>query len=222
MKTVLYIIPILSVVVVFLIRAELLKIRKQIYVLKPIATLLVIGLAAISFAAPGLNMTYSSGVLIGLLLSFGGDIALIFQENRKAFSIGLALFLAAHIAYTVVFILLGQLSNWDLLSGVLLLFAAIYLFRLFQPNLGAMKVPVIAYILIISLMVNQALAAFNSPVFSSTQAWMISSGSLLFYISDLILAANRFWKPWKFQRISLAFYYSGQLLIALAASFFVQ
>ena len=42
-------------------------------------------------------------------------------------------------------------------------------------------------------------------------------GALLFYASDLILAANRFWRPWQYNRISLGFYYSGQLLIALSA-----
>jgi hypothetical protein len=49
---------------------------------------------------------------------------------------------------------------------------------------------------------------------------MILTGALLFYISDIMLAANRFWKPWRYNRISLAFYYGGQLLIALAAGCF--
>jgi hypothetical protein len=35
-----------------------------------------------------------------------------------------------------------------------------------------------------------------------------------------MLAANRFWRPWRYNRISLAFYYGGQLLIALAAGYF--
>jgi uncharacterized membrane protein YhhN len=159
-------------------------------------------------------------VLIGLLFSFGGDIALMFQDNRKAFTLGLGLFLLAHIAYTVVFIMLGRFTSWDLLSGVILLAAALSFYRLLAPNLGSMKVPVIAYIVIISLMVSRALSTFASPAFSITQAWMIAGGAILFYISDVILAANRFWKPWKYQRISLAFYYAGQFLIALAASFF--
>ena len=221
MKTFLYLIPVLAIFVIFLIRAELLKIRQQIYFLKPISTLLVIAVAVLSFWGPNYNATYSIGVIVGLLLSLGGDIALIFQENRKAFTIGLAFFLAAHIAYTVVFLLLCQLFAVEPLTGGLLLIAAVSLYKLFQPKLGSMKVPVIAYIVIISLMVNQALATFASPIFSASQAWMIASGALLFYISDVILAFNRFWKPWKYQRISLAFYYSGQLLIALAASCFI-
>jgi uncharacterized membrane protein YhhN len=221
MKTAVYLIPVLVVVAAFLIRAELLKIKRQIYILKPISTLLVIAIAALSFLEPTQNPTYSIGISIGLLFSFGGDMALMFQDNPKAFRIGLVLFLLAHIAYTVVFALLGQFSTWDILSGVILLVAALGLYRLFQPNLGSMKIPVIVYIVVISLMVNRAIALFASPEFSTTQAWMVVAGALLFYISDVILAANRFWRPWKCQRISLAFYYSGQLLIALAASYFV-
>jgi len=92
---------------------------------------------------------------------------------------------------------------------------------LIRPKLGKMRVPVIAYIVVISAMVSRAASTLNSPVFKKSQALMIVAGAVLFYISDVILAANRFWKPWKYDRISLAFYYSGQLFIALAGSYFV-
>lgn len=221
MKTVLYLVPVLVVNTAFLIRAELLKIHRQRYFFKPISTLLVIAAAVIALWEPNQEPTFTVGVLIGLVFSFGGDMALIFPDNPKAFRIGVVLFLIAQIAYSVVLILLGQFTAWDILSGVVLLIIGIVFFNLFKPNLGSMKVPVIAYMVIISLMVNRAIAAFNSPEFSSTQAWMISIGAVLFFISDVILAANRFWRPLKYQRIGLALYYAGQMLIALAASYFV-
>jgi len=180
----------------------------------------VIAVALLSFLEPNRNLTYSIGILVGLLLSFGGDIALMLKEKPKSFMVGLALFLLAHVAYTVVFWMLGRFSAWDIVSAVILLAAGIILYRLFKPNLGKMRIPVIVYILVISLMVNRAFSAFASPIFSNAQAWMISLGAVLFYISDVILAAARFWKPWQYHRISLAFYYAGQLLIALAASYF--
>jgi len=83
-----------------------------------------------------------------------------------------------------------------------------------------MKVPVIVYIVVISVMVNQAFSTFSGSAFTRGQAWMIAIGAILFYISDVILAANRFWKSFQYHRISLAFYYAGQFLIALAASYF--
>jgi uncharacterized membrane protein YhhN len=49
---------------------------------------------------------------------------------------------------------------------------------------------------------------------------MVAAGALLFYFSDMILALNRFCIPFKYHRISLALYYSGQALITLTASYF--
>jgi len=59
-----------------------------------------------------------------------------------------------------------------------------------------------------------------SPAFSLGQGLMISIGAVLFYLSDVVVAANRFWKPMRYHRLSLALYYGGQFLIALAASYF--
>jgi len=221
MKTALYLIPALVVAVFFLIRAEFFKRQWQIYLIKPIATLMVIAVALLSLLEPTRNMTYTIGVLLGLFFSWGGDMALMFQENRKAFTAGLGLFLAAHIVYAIIFMFLGCFSAWEIISIPLLLVAGVGFYRLLQPNLGRMKWPVIGYISIISVMVSRALSTLASPVFNPGQALMIVVGAFLFYFSDVILAANRFWRPWKYHRISLAFYYSGQLLIALAASYFV-
>ena len=221
MSPVLFLIPVLVVTVALLIRAEIVGKQRQIYIFKPISTLLVIAVALLSLLEPVQNLTYMVGVTIGLLLSLGGDIALMLPENRKAFIIGLGLFLLAHIAYTVVFTLLGVFSARDLLSAGILLGVGVGFYLLIRPHLGTLQGPVIVYIVVISLMVNRAGSTLESPVFGGTQALMILIGALLFYISDVILAATRFWKSWEYSRISLAFYYSGQLLIALAASSFV-
>jgi uncharacterized membrane protein YhhN len=221
MRPALFPVPVLVVTVALLIRAAILGKQRQIYIFKPISTLLVIAVALLSLLEPSQNLTYTVGATIGLLLSLGGDIALMFQENRKAFIIGLGLFLLAHIAYAVAFTLLGVFSAWDLLSAGILLGVGVSFYLLIQPNLGTMQGPVIAYIVVISVMVNRAGSTLMSPAFGVRQALMILIGAILFYISDAILAANRFWKSWEYNRISLAFYYGGQLLIALAASYFV-
>lgn len=216
----LFLIPVLAITGTLLIRAEILKFRKQSFLFKPISTLLIIAIAGLSFLEPVYNPRYSIGIMIGLLFSFGGDLALLFQEKRKPFMIGLILFLIAHIVYSVTFSLIGHFTLWDILTAAILLTAGLIFYRLIEQNLGAMKIPVIAYILIISLMVNRAFSTFASPDLTPGQAWMISVGAVLFYISDIILAANRFWRPWRYNRVSLAFYYCGQLLIALAGSYF--
>lgn len=219
MKPALFPLPILIVTVFFLIRADLRKDSRQIYIFKPISTTLLILTALLSYGEITTNATYTLGILIGLTLSFGGDIALMFQSNRKAFTLGLVLFLTAHLAYAVTFTRLANTSHWQITLLLLALSASFY--RLLYTGLGSMKIPVLGYICIISMMVNQALATFSSNIFSTSQAWLISTGALLFYISDMFLALNRYWKPFKYQRISLAFYYGGQFLIALTASHFI-
>jgi len=158
-----FLISVLVVTVALLIRAEILGKQGQIYIFKPISTILVIGVALLSFLEPGWNPTYTVGVTVGLLLSLGGDIALMFPENRRAFGIGLGLFLLAHIAYAVVFTLLGGFSAWDLLSAVILLVLGVGFYRLVRPNLGALQGPVIVYIVVISVMVNRGRGDGGKP-----------------------------------------------------------
>jgi len=220
MKPALYVVPFVCVAVVLLIRAELLEKRQQVYVTKPAATVLVILAALLSLWSRDKNLTYTVGVLVGLVLSLGGDVALMFGEDRRAFAAGLGLFLLAHVSYTAVFIALGRCSILDVVSLPLLTIAGVAFYSLIRRNLGSLRWPVIAYMVVISVMVSRAVSTLASPIFWTGQAVMVALGAFLFYISDVILAANRFWRPLKYNRILLAFYYAGQLLLALAASYF--
>ena len=219
MKPAFYPIPVLVITVLWLIWAKFQGRRRQVYIAKPLSTLIVIAVAMLSLLEPTRNPLYTTGVLVGLFFSLGGDVALMFPERPKAFLVGLVLFLIAHIAYTVVFTTLGRLSPWDVLSALLLLAAGLGFYRLIRAGLGPMKGPVIGYMLVISVMVHRALSTLASPLFTTGSALMIAAGALLFYLSDVILAANRFWRPWKYHHWGLALYYSGQLLLALTASF---
>ena len=59
MKSALYLLPVLAITVFFLIRAEFRKAQRQIYVIKPLATLLVIAVALLSFREARMNPTYT-------------------------------------------------------------------------------------------------------------------------------------------------------------------
>jgi uncharacterized membrane protein YhhN len=98
--------------------------------------------------------------------------------------------------------------------------AGVAVYRYLLPGLGAIKLPVALYVLIICLMVNRAFAAFFGEILSLTQAWLISAGATLFWVSDLILAIHRFRRPLRYHRMGLALYYAGQLLIAMSGSYF--
>lgn len=213
------IIIVLAILVVLLIRAELQNKRKQIYFFKPVATLSVISLVALSFFMETVNMLYSSGIMIGLLFSFGGDISLMFK-TKKGFMIGLVFFLIAHIVYAAIFTYLNGFFSKNYFNAFILLTLAVIVYAYLYSGLQQMKIPVLIYVIIISVMVNSAISTTDNQLFSNTQVLFISLGALLFYISDLILAINRFKKPFKYNRISLAFYYAGQLLIAMSTVLF--
>jgi uncharacterized membrane protein YhhN len=83
-----------------------------------------------------------------------------------------------------------------------------------------MKGPVLLYILVICFMVNRAVSTFFGTFFSTTQAWLIALGAILFWLSDLLLAVCRFRHPFRLERLGLYLYYGGQLLIALSPSYF--
>ena len=90
-------VPLLVVTVALLIRAELSGRRKGTYVWKPISTLLVILVAILGGLTPRAELTYTAWILAALVLSLGGDVALMFT-SRRAFLVGLVLFLLAHVA----------------------------------------------------------------------------------------------------------------------------
>lgn len=222
MKQAVYLFPFLAGSVFLLVRAELLKKRRQIYIFKPASTLLLLLTALLSFYEPSHDLIYSTGILAGLVISLGGDAALMFPENRRAFSLGLALFLLAHTVYASVFMVLGRFSLMDIFPALVLLLTGVGFYSLIRQNLGKMRLPVIVYLVVISIMVSRAFSLLSSDRLGRIQWIMVASGAVLFYLSDIILATGRFWKPLRYGRISLAFYYSGQFLIALTASYFPQ
>jgi alkenylglycerophosphocholine hydrolase len=212
-------VPFLAVTVTLLVWFELRSDQRKAYVLKPLSTVLVIVVALLSFLAPGVRPGYTLGIVLGLVLSLGGDVALMFKSN-KAFLVGLVLFLLAQIVYAIVFTVPNGFHPQDLIVGAVLLVVAVLVYLYLQPGLGRMKGPVIFYILVICLMVNRAFSAFFGDAFTPTQAWLMSLGAVLFWISDLVLAINRFRHPFTANRLGLFLYYGGQLLIALSPSYF--
>ena len=212
-------VPFLVVTVVLVVRAELKGNRQQIYALKPLSTLLVIAVALLSLLTPNAQPSFTLWVTLGLVLSLGGDVALMFESN-KAFRMGLIFFLVAHIVYCIAFTLPNGVHSQDLITGAVLLALAVVVLMYLWPGLGSMQGPVIVYVLVLCLMVNRAASTFFGDAFTTTQAWLLTVGAVLFLLSDLMLAINRFRHPFEANRLSLFLYYGGQLLIALSPSFF--
>ena len=83
-----------------------------------------------------------------------------------------------------------------------------------------MLIPVAFYIVVISVMVSGAWAVFRNPNMNRVGAWLILFGALLFYVSDIFVARNRFIETEFLNRLfGLPFYYIGQFLLAFSVSF---
>jgi alkenylglycerophosphocholine hydrolase len=162
------------------------------------------------------------GVLVvgALLLSALGDTALLF-ESAGFFMAGLLLFLLAHAAYTCAFLLgggRGPLDPTALVGLVVVTLSTIWLLHRLWPRIErGLKVPVLIYGVAISIMVGAAYVLLGGP-WPSYITVPITAGAVSFYLSDAILAWCRFRQPLPMQQtLNLAFYWTGQLGIALGA-----
>jgi len=212
-------IPFLAVTVTLLVLAEFRDDRRQIYLWKPLSTILIIVVALLSLLQPDALPAFTLWVTAGLILSLGGDVALMLRTDRW-FLIGLVLFLLAHVVYAIGFTLFNGFHPQDLITGAVLLILGVAVYLYLKPGCGSMKIPVLFYMVIICTMVNRAISTFFGDTFTTTQAWLLTIGASLFWLSDLVLAVNRFRRPFAANRLGLFAYFGGQLLIALSPSYF--
>jgi uncharacterized membrane protein YhhN len=182
--------------------------RRLVYVFKPLTTALIILLALA--LTPTTPAPYKQLILLGLLFSLAGDVFLMLPNDR--FVPGLVSFLVAHLFYIAAFTR-GEGVNvtwWALL--VYLLYGGLMLAVLW-PHLGAMRVPVLAYMAVILVMGWQALErqlALGTPA-----ALLAAAGALLFVVSDSVLALDRFRGRFAAARLLvLSTYFAAQWLIA--------
>jgi uncharacterized membrane protein YhhN len=224
-------IPVLIVSVILLLRAETREPRdkRQIKIWKPLATVCCIAIAALAFAMPLSVPLYTVLVLTGLTLSLIGDWLLIdADEEPRLFVAGLVAFLLAHIAYIFAFAYARSVRGGpydlgrELIAAALLFVLGAVAYFYLRPSLGPYRQPVLAYMIVISLMVHQAVAGVSPNAGLLSQPALAVGGALLFYMSDLMLAINRFVfeGEGRYNNVwVLATYYGAQLLIALSASF---
>ncbi|KAI8636055.1 YhhN-like protein [Parasitella parasitica] len=174
------------------------------YILKPITTLLIIGVDLQS------NNAQNNAKLAGLIFSLLGDIFLMFDGEDK-FILGLACFLIAHIFYIYTFYETKKRDQASFLLGLfstaLVYFSFLYK-SIFQEGGIVMTVAVAVYIVVITLMVYYGFMNNNTK---------LSVGVLLFFISDATLALDKFLYHAPDRRceyIVMFTYYTAQFCIA--------
>ena len=144
---------------------------------------------------------------------------------REQFIPGLVSFLIGHLCYLIGFNSSGVIFNAaTLLLLIVVLFTGYRVYRRIAAGLQAsgkdkLKMPVLIYSIVISLMLYSALTTLVRTDWRIFAALFASSGALLFFISDTTLAFNKFVQPLPNARvITMITYHLGQILIALGAA----
>lgn len=195
-------------------------------VTKPLVLILLIGWFI------GLSGWPRAGLFFGLALFFSllGDIFLL---NRLVslhplfFQAGLGAFLLAQLSYVVAFNQVGG----ALKPAVLVVLAAVAGISFFngrgvlravsrKPDTSGLSVPVVVYMLALSLMLVSALSLLVRQDGGLLPALLIALGAALFYASDTILARAKFIAAFPgCESMLIIAYHVGQMLIAGGALF---
>lgn len=158
-------------------------------------------------------------IVLALVFSWAGDVLLMFESmNTNIFIFGLVAFLIAHIFYILFYESVIRRENlkknyWWFIPVLIYYVSIIYIL---SPYLGDMKLPVRIYAIVISYMLIQALQ--TAMIKDQDAAKLMIAGSVLFIISDSLLAVNKFHGSFEYAGIAIMLTYGiAQLLITLGA-----
>lgn len=180
--------------------------RVGVWLAKPAAAVCFVA-AALSFGA--LETSYGRIVLAGLVLSLCGDVLLIPKGRPRVFQAGIAAFGLGHVAYLAAFALRFESPGRAAICAGLASLALRGLLDWLRPHVPAeMKLPVYAYVAVISAMLVAAAGA------SPSSMWILA-GAAMFYLSDLAVARDRFVANSFANRAwGLPLYFAAQLVLA--------
>jgi uncharacterized membrane protein YhhN len=138
-------------------------------------------------------------LLAALLFSWIGDVILLFADIAEIyFILGLVSFLISHLIYSTLFNKQSKTkkkknSAFFALGSLIIACYLIGMLALLIPSLGDLKIPVIVYATVISMML---LLAFNGYLsWEKPGNKYVFVGAISFVVSDSLLAINKFYEP---------------------------
>lgn len=218
--------PIALIFTGLFIREEYIGNTKKNVILKASASVCFILVGFLGMWQAGLSL-YSGFIITGLILGAAGDVFLAYktylpQYKDKFFLAGLASFLIGHLFYVFAFLSIAALPFWAFIIAAAIVVSAYSVTSKLGCRYEKMKLPVLLYMSVISVMVLAAIfAAIATVAVNGPLSILLILGSFLFMISDLILcfmyfnSAQRSW----FCFVNLSTYYSAQLLFAMSLIF---
>ena len=172
-------------------------------------------LAAVALGTGGEGDTYRILVGAALLASMAGDLFLL---SRRRLVPGLLCFLSAHLLYIAAFAPTAPIGAPAILLVVPFVGFALLVLRRLWPHLGRYRMPVGAYVLVITTMgwLATVRAVGGEVVPESGLTAML--GAFAFMASDATLANDRFVRSFpSAQAIIMSTYYLAQILLTLSA-----
>ncbi|HZW02514.1 MAG TPA: lysoplasmalogenase [Anaerolineaceae bacterium] len=156
---------------------------------------------------------------LALVCSWFGDVFLL--QIDRFFVPGLVSFFAAHVCYLIGFSLSPPELTWAAAIFLVLVviayglvFPRILLAVQRNPKTALLRAPVILYGLVITLMFYSALLNLLRPGWPRQAALLTGVGAGLFFLSDSLLATNRFCRPFRFGELGvIVTYHLGQLAL---------
>lgn len=171
-------------------------------VLKPLPILLL--LIFVKRVAPSIRK--SNYLFYALALCACGDVALTLS-GETSFLIGLVFFLCAHLLYILLFVSRPRVTFLRVLICLAILVTSYMMFTVLAPHLAEMFIPVVIYMIVITLMALMAL-------FGEANHPLAISGALMFLVSDIILSSQLFLSPSVALTVPIMVsYYLAQFLI---------
>lgn len=183
------------------------------YVFKPLAAAAFIWLA-LSLGAT--DSEYGRWMLAALVFCMIGDLFLM-PDNERSFLVGLVAFLLGHLLFAVGFIQLPINTTGLLLTVVPAIFLLLFVRSWLLPKVEAdMKVPVMAYILVITSMLFAAAGTLGQP-----GAALIIIGAWAFAISDLAVSRQQFVQQSRWNGLwGTPLYFAAQMVLAASIGFY--
>jgi len=161
---------------------------------------------------------------IGIIFSLGGDVFLMLPNMDRWFLPALVLFLLAHVLYTVgLNFVIPPLNVFGVFLAISIALFVAQIYRRLSTGLHAkglerLRIPVLVYSIVISLMWLSALQTIFDVNWKTNASLLVSIGATLFVASDIVLAWFKFVGPIKYGRmINLSCYHLGQILLIVGA-----
>lgn len=170
------------------------------------------GFLATALLAGALKHRYGQIVLVGLILSWFGDLFLSFSGM---FLQGLVSFLLGHIAYSIAFATHAIGPKQSAITAAAMALPIGVVVAWLYPHLDDLRIPVLAYTAVISVMFVLSAGLLGMP-----GGRLACFGALAFWMSDIFVARGAFVTQDVFNRIvGSPLYFGGQVLIALSVAY---